>query len=333
MSSPTPTAGRQAAVPYDLLKELALALAGTLVLVLILGAVLSSPNGPAVTIQSWSRSDPVDFTTTAAQELQGTTLSSQYGPPYNQGTGSVQSWGFFSPQSWFGVRVPVDSGQDFVLKPLTIASGSDRTLAAALRTYRGAAPAQQQAWAGAFVKALDSASVRGTAVIVKAGNYGPVMIMLNDLLALAQAGALDGYLLVNGHFYQTDYTLPLLFMGDGGYLASLAQSQHLVGNQWGMMNETGSYPGQSWLWLYTFWYQIPPYNSVPYADLLVVLTMLVLSLALIAVPFLPVIRDIPRWIPIYRLIWRSYYRTQRRTPTTPTSEEGPPLPATTPAAK
>ena len=28
-----------------------------------------------------------------------------------------------------------------------------------------------------------------------------------------------------------------------------------------MMNETGSYPGQAWLWLYSFWYQIPQFNS------------------------------------------------------------------------
>ncbi len=25
-----------------------------------------------------------------------------------------------------------------------------------------------------------------------------------------------------------------------------------------MMNETGNYPGQPWMWLYTFWYQVPP---------------------------------------------------------------------------
>ena len=30
---------------------------------------------------------------------------------------------------------------------------------------------------------------------------------------------------------------------------------HLTGEQWGVMNETGSYPGQPWLWLYTLWYQ------------------------------------------------------------------------------
>jgi hypothetical protein len=28
---------------------------------------------------------------------------------------------------------------------------------------------------------------------------------------------------------------------------------------------------------------------------------------LLLVPFIPGLRDIPRWIPIYRLIWRGYY--------------------------
>ena len=310
MSSRTSATERGDTIHYDLLKELALALAGTLVLVLILAAALSSPDVRPVTIQSWARTDPVDFTTTAAQELQGTTLSAQYGQPYNHGTGSVQSLGFFSPQTWLGVRIPVDSAQDFVLKPLTTASATNPSLAAALRVYQAATPTQQQAWVGAFVTALGNATAQGGSVVVKAGTYGPVTVMLRDLLVLAQTGALDGYLLsMGGHFYQTDYTLPLLFMGDGGFLASLAQGQHLLGDQWGMMNETGSYPGQSWLWLYTFWYQIPPFNSASNADLLVVGAMLILSLGLILVPFIPVIRDIPRWVPIHRLIWRTYYRS------------------------
>jgi hypothetical protein len=50
------------------------------------------------------------------------------------------------------------------------------------------------------------------------------------------------------------HTAPLLFLGDGGDLSGLAKDQHLIGNQWGVMNETGRYPGQSWLWLYTMWY-------------------------------------------------------------------------------
>jgi hypothetical protein len=46
---------------------------------------------------------------------------------------------------------------------------------------------------------------------------------------------------------------PLLFLADGeGYFDAKAEEQHLGGGQWGVMNETGSWPGQSWLWLFAF---------------------------------------------------------------------------------
>jgi hypothetical protein len=32
-----------------------------------------------------------------------------------------------------------------------------------------------------------------------------------------------------------------------------------------------------------------------------------LTALLFLVPLIPGLRDIPRWIPIYRLIWRRYY--------------------------
>ena len=54
-----------------------------------------------------------------------------------------------------------------------------------------------------------------------------------------------------------------------------------------MMNETGNYPGQPWMWLYTFWYQIPPFSTSENADALVWGLMMVLSLALLLVPFIP----------------------------------------------
>jgi hypothetical protein len=73
------------------------------------------------------------------------------------------------------------------------------------------------------------------------------------------------------------------------------------------MNETGSYPGQVWLWLYTFWYQVEPFKSSPSGDLEVMLMMGLLSLAFVCIPLLPGVRDLPRRIPIYRLIWREHY--------------------------
>jgi len=298
-------------VPYDLVKELALALIGTLVLMVLLAAVLSSPDVRPVTIQSWAQAQPVDFVTTATGELAGTTTSSTYGPPYNGGSDSVQGLGFFQPQTWLGgLRDPVDSANDFVLKPLRAAAVGDAELGAALSEYDGASASDRQGWFDAYTKALETATVQDGQLVVSSGDYGPLPTMTASLLQLARAGALDGYLLSNGRFYQTDYTAPLMFMGDGAYLESLAEKQHLLGDQWGMMNETGLYPGQTWLWLYTFWYQIPPFNDSEEADLLVVVVMAVLSLALVLVPFIPVVRDIPRWVPVHRLIWRTYYRAE-----------------------
>ena len=132
--------------------------------------------------------------------------------------------------------------------------------------------------------------------------------MMDSLLSMARSGAYDQALVSQKNFYTTNYTLPLLFLEDGNYLSTVATQQHLTGSQWGMMNETGNYPGQAWLWLYTFWYQIPPFSSSGNADILVWGVMMLLTLGLILVPFLPGIRSIPRKSRVYRLIWREHYR-------------------------
>src|SRR6202165_2603318 len=80
-------------VSYDLLKEIAIAMVVTLILILGLAVFLSSPDVPSVTIQSWAQADPVDFTTTANDELAGASVTTSYGPPYNSGTGVSQAWG------------------------------------------------------------------------------------------------------------------------------------------------------------------------------------------------------------------------------------------------
>ena len=132
--------------------------------------------------------------------------------------------------------------------------------------------------------------------------------MMRAELALAQTGGLDGALLGSRSFYQTNYTKPLLFLSAGTYFEDLATAEHLLGTQWGMMNETGSFPGQVWLWLYTAWYQIEPFKSSPNADALVFALMGVLSLAFICIPFIPGIKTLPRHLGVYRLIWRDHYR-------------------------
>ena len=305
-------------VPYDLVKELVFALGAVGVIGLLFAAFLSSPDVSPVTIANWAQAEPVDFVTTAANELAGSTTSAGYGNPYNT-AGAGQSWGPIAPQKWFGTRIPIDSANAFVIQPLQRASFSNTDLGAALTTWQAASGDQQTKWLDAYTKALPDATVADGKVSVSTGDYGPLPVMMSSLLGVAQAGGLDGLLVINGRFYQTDYTQPLLFMGDGGYLSGLAQQANLTGSQWGMMNETGSYPGQTWLWLYTMWYQVWPFTSesgflglkASNADLGIIILMTLLTIALALVPFIPGLRDIPRWLPIHRLIWRQYYAPRK----------------------
>ncbi|WP_328640614.1 hypothetical protein [Streptomyces canus] len=294
--------------PYDLVKEFTVALVVVGLLTVVLAAVFSSPDVKPVTLASWSRAADTDFTATAVAELGGTSGTAEYGPPYNHTPGAAQKLGPVGLQSAAGVRIPVDTAEDFVLRPLANAP-EPPAVRRALATWAAAPASQQQAWTKAYSDAL-AKSPGGNPVKVAKGDYGPVPVLTARLLDLAGSGALDGQLQADDKFYQTDYTLPLLFLSDGAYLESLARAEHLGGDQWGMMNETGDYPGQAWLWLYTFWYQIEPFKSSGNADALIWGLMALLSLGLMLIPFIPGVRSIPRWTRVHRLIWRSYHRDQ-----------------------
>jgi hypothetical protein len=294
---------------YDLVKEFVIALGAVALLSLVLAVLFSSPDAKPVTIAQWANADPSDFVTTALSELDGTSGLAGYGPPYTHVSGAGQNIAAgVSIERAIGVQIPIDPAVSLVLDPLSIPATTDPQLARALRTYRAATPSRQQRWTGDYANVLAHATFKAGTITLKPGNYGPVPTMMQGLLTQAESGGLDGALVSGSGFYQTDYTRPLLFLADGSYLGTLAQREHLLGSQWGMMNETGNYPGQAWLWLYTFWYQIPPFNSSANADAQIWAIMAILSLALVCIPFLPGIRSIPRYIPVYRLIWRDYYR-------------------------
>ncbi len=280
-------------VPYDLVKEFLVALVVVAVLVAVLAVLFGSPDDKPVTIKSWSTNSPVDFAQTAATELDGTSGTAGYGPPYNL-NGTAQSIGPFSPEKWLGVHHPIDTAQDYVLGPLATLPDNPQ-VQAALHEYTSASSTQQATWTAAYEKAVANATFTNGKLVVPAGDYGPVATLIASETAMARSGALDGALLSSRQFYGTDYTKPLLFIADGQYLANLADNQHLSGDQWGMMNETGSYPGQAWLWLYTLWYQVPPMNSSSNGDLQVFSIMIILTVLLALVPFIPGLRSIPRW--------------------------------------
>ena len=295
---------------YDIVKEFVIATVVVVILSAVLAAIFSSPDDQAVTLQRWAQADASDFVATAVSELAAQSTSASYGPPYNDG-GTGQKLGPVSLAKLSGVRQPVSPADDFVLGPLR-AVPNDPALTAALATYASATPAQQTSWATNYADALAKAP-DGDPTKVAPGDYGPVPAITASLLALAQSGGLDGALTTEaGRFYASDYTKPLLFLADGGYLGNLADAQHLSGDQWGMMNETGNFPGQAWLWLYTFWYQVKPFSSSANADVLVWALMVVLTVVLVLLPFIPGLRSLPRYLGVHRLIWKDWYRAQRR---------------------
>jgi hypothetical protein len=193
---------------------------------------------------------------------------------------------------------------------------------AALATYNAAPASLQTKWATNYGNAVTKVRFVNGVPVVPPANDGPVPVMLAAELALAQSGAIDADLLAQAQFYGTNYTKPLLFLNDGAYYAGVAQSMHLTGTQWGVMNETGSYPGQPWLWLYQLWYQLPGFRTSTNADLIAIYLTGAATILLLCIPFIPGLRDIPRWIPVHRLVWRDWNR-QAAAGTSGQPEPGP----------
>ena len=316
-----PWKGRYA--PYDLVKEACIAIGVIALLAIVLSVLFSSPDEKPSTIAQWSKQLPINFVTTAVSELDGKSGTAEYGPPYNHESASVQHFLFLHPQRWLGVSHPINTAGDYVIGPLETIP-DDPALHSAIAEYESAPEKTQKGWTEAYATPLEeyataeeerkplpktvSVNAATGMVSVQASGTGPIPTLMSAELGLAKSGGLDGSLLTSNQFFQTDYTKPLLFMADGGLLEKRAEEQHLLGEQWGMMNETGSYPGQVWLWLYTLWYQVEPFKASASGDLLVMLMMGLLSAAFICVPFIPGVRSLPRKIPIYKLIWREHYR-------------------------
>ena len=304
---PTPDSHDYPTRSYDLVKEFVIALALMTGLSLVLAGIFSSPDDPPITMSGWAKAAPEDVTATAAGELAGTTTSATYGAPYNHASEGQSVLGL-KLQKWGGVGIPVSSA-DLVLQPLRSVSGDPRT-ALALARWDAMSPADRTRAATAYADALAQAP-NGDPAAVAVGTYGPVPALAQAFVRLARSGGLEGSLTSSGTFYGGDQTRSMLPLSDGAYLEDAAVADHLGGDQWGMMNEVGNYPGQPWMWLYTFWYQVKPFSTSENADAQVWMLMMGLTLVLMFLPWIPGLRSIPRWIPVHRLVWRDHYSRTR----------------------
>lgn len=309
----------------------------------------ASPAGQAFSAKYWDTNDPSDLAQTAVQELLGGTHTAGYGPPFNQTTGASQEFLGIKPAEIakfiFGLTLPINTANDFVLAPVSqLATPSSPAVAAAVSRYRAAggdfspgvaasqvASSQQTTWLNNYAKALSASSAKftPTSITVPAGNYGPVPVIIAAELAIAANGSLDGYFQGSQQQLSTNTYMATMFFSDGTLWSTIAQGQGVAGSQWGVMNELWNFPGQVWLWLYSGMYQIPALNPSTNAnlDLDVGLLMILFGFLLpMFAPWIPVINRIPRWIPLYKVIYRKYYASMagRRPPAEVPGAPAPP---------
>ena len=305
--------------PYDLLREGLVVFGFVLVAVVVLSIVFKAPDYPTVNAESVATAQPLAFVETAAGILaQDPEISSvaDYGPPYDADTGAAQHIGPIAPAAWakdiFGVTIPIDPPRDLIIKPLRRAATLDPAIGLAVDRYTGATSQQQAAWLTAYRKALATATVTGGAVTLAPGDYGPVTVMMDGMLRLGRSGLLEGAFVADGNNYYPytfDVTKALLFFSIASPYTDTASHLQQLGNpQWGIVHETGNYPGAWWLDVYQVWYEVPAIADADNADLIVVVIMTVLFVILLTLPFIPGLRRIPHGVKVYRLIWRDWYR-------------------------
>jgi hypothetical protein len=294
----------------------------------------ASPAGQAFSARYWDTNDPSDLAQTAVQELLGATTTATYGPPFNTTTGASQEIIGIQPaeiaKAIFGLTLPVNTASDFVLAPVSqLVAPGNPVAAAAIRLYKAAggdlspgapagnvASARQATWLNNYAKALakPAAKFTPTSVTVPPGNYGPVPVIIKAELLIADNGSLDGYFQGSDQQLSTNTTDATMFFSDGSLWENIATAQGVAGDQWGVMNELWNFPGQVWLWLYAGMYQIPALNPSGNSnlDLDVGLLMILFGFLLpMFAPWIPGINRIPRWIPLYKIIYRQYYRSTR----------------------
>src|SRR5664279_5035146 len=149
--------------PYDLVKELFIAVGVVALLAILLTVLFSSPDDRPSTIAQWSRQLPVDFETAAVAELGGTSGTAEYGPPYNHNA-KGQHAAFLYPQKWLGVSHPINTANDYVINPLKTIPANP-ALESSLATYQaalvGGERALQRGVRGDRLQRVDHVVIRG----------------------------------------------------------------------------------------------------------------------------------------------------------------------------
>jgi hypothetical protein len=293
--------------PYDLVREGLIALGIIAALVIVLAIIFKSPDAPTIRGEDVAKNHPLDYLKTVTDFLSGESGLETYGPPYTKDTDNLMKVFGFAPATILGTTLEISAQKDLVLAPLEKVAVLNKDVAAALKVWKASPEDKQKAWTKAYSDALDKAEEANGEVKVAAGDYGPVPVMMYGMLALGQAGLLEGALTSSERLpYTLDNTKAMIFFQEGP-ASDYADSVDMLGSQWGITHEVGNLPGPWWLWPYAIWYQFPVIAKDSNADAIVGSLMVLLFLLLLFAPFIPVLKHLPKWIPIYRIIWRDWY--------------------------
>ena len=264
-----------------------------LLIVAVLAATVGSPNWPRDSIAGVTKADPGGGILAFTQELAGTASSS-------------------SNASEFGMG---DPGQVFVLDPLRQAApllGAD--VGQAVATYDGASASQQQTWASNYGKALGTITPTGGSAMSSTGtpspdfskidtlkgDFGPVPVLLKANLHLAQIGYLEQYLQTVDAAHS--YHLTNIWLYDHPQMLNTAVAQGLTDDQWGMVKERGFSVGPWYLGIPAVFHVYFPGGVTGPGFIL--WNLLFAAFLMFFIPLVPGVRDIPRYLKLYRFIYR-----------------------------
>jgi hypothetical protein len=275
-----------------------------LAVVALLAAIVGSPNYPRDTIALVTKENPGGTVLAFTRELDGTASSN----------GNAQEFGMGNPGQVFllnPLRAAVPLLGQISLPNLPTLQVSD--VQQAIATYNTASSNQQITWASNYDKALDTITPSGgsnmsegtpspdyTRIGTLKGDFGPVPILVEADLQLARTGYLEQYLqsVDPGHSYH----LTNIWLYDHPNMLNTAVDQGLTDDQWGMVKERGFSVGPWYLFIPAVFHVYFPAGTTGQG--FVLWNLLFAAILLFVIPLVPGLRDLPRYLKLYRFIYR-----------------------------
>lgn len=262
-----------------------------LIVVAGLAARLGSPNWPRDSVASVAKADPGGAVLAFTRELDGTASSSA----------NAREYGMGDPGDVF-VHLPLHQAAWFLGQPVQNA----------LTTWDAATPQQRQAWAATYDQALGTITSTGSGdkgetpspdfskIDTLKGDFGPVPVMAKADLQLAQNGYLDLYFQASetGHSFH----LVNIWLYDHPSMLNTAIAQGLTDDQWGMVKERGFPVGPWYLAVPAVFHVYFPGGGTGQGFVLWNLFFAVILL--FVVPLVPGVRSLPKYLKLYRFIYR-----------------------------